>query len=859
MSTGDFPQWFYRLGGKATEGEGKGRALLDGVEDSDTGLFMSYQKDDGKYKYTRFDNYCEFFKYNETLEEWNMRFHEIARPHVEQKPRFDIDLKRSHLPEGADIMDYGDHIVSQLLEAIIAVLDKDSTPLDLTRDVALFQSHGEDKYSVHLIICGFKHQNNTEARAFYELVINELDDPEVARFIDSAIYGNNRTLRVLGSGKLGDVRYKAHQDTIIYKGKSYTFKVEDAGGSHGPDYEKLAIMGASLITHASHLKPLPAYAPEGDTQCLGLKIPEGVYQDMISAYNDYSSEMIDSSAYEVRDWSGGMVFLSRVASGYCGICARTHEGDGALLWCSITRETAKVWFKCRRSEKGTSIVIAELEGVQHDIRDANPDIAEFAGKKKYILPHPKDALNVKGEFYYTDLVKKFSPGYVEYPNKEKAIEAIKAFAHLCVWKTAGKVKFFVKQSPSEPFSILSRNQFIKDNVDVFHYWDDVKDKETKKEEATICHGSISKLLEGPDFLVSDVVCRAYHADKPYVKRGILNMFPGFKAKLVDKVDMDIVQPLLDHILNIWCRGNAEHFEYVMQLIAHPIQNPDKPKTEIGLAVVGEQGAGKSWVATFFATYVYGMRITNVDSSGIANLTRNFNIQLAGKMLQVVHELSGVMDGGKTNFDTLKSMITDPVMRIEAKGKDAISTDNLLNIWAFSNHKFSIKMEKGDRRFCILECANDQVGNAEYHTRLNKILSNQSAGNHVYTYLRRRPVTLDINWMRQSQNIPATEIRLQTIANSADPIEQWMDILAGEGEGELYPITGIRKGDEYLIRVEDAHRAFTPWLKTNFPNHASLNINKFRCAFLQRFGYSGKTKVAKIDGKTYRGVYLLTSG
>jgi hypothetical protein len=42
---------------------------------------------------------------------------------------------------------------------------------------------------------------------------------------------------------------------------------------------------------------------------------------------------------------------------------------------------------------------------------------------------------------------------------------------------------------------------------------------------------------------------------------VMNIFSGFTAQLVDKVDMLLIGSILSHIKNIWTNRNKNHFHY----------------------------------------------------------------------------------------------------------------------------------------------------------------------------------------------------------------------------------------------------------------------------------------------------------
>ena len=45
------------------------------------------------------------------------------------------------------------------------------------------------------------------------------------------------------------------------------------------------------------------------------------------------------------------------------------------------------------------------------------------------------------------------------------------------------------------------------------------------------------------------------------------MWPGYKAVLVPEINMDIVGPILELIMTVWCSNNLEHYNYFSHLVA----------------------------------------------------------------------------------------------------------------------------------------------------------------------------------------------------------------------------------------------------------------------------------------------------
>ena len=79
----------------------------------------------------------------------------------------------------------------------------------------------------------------------------------------------------------------------------------------------------------------------------------------------------------------------------------------------------------------------------------------------------------------------------------------------------------------------------------------------------------------------------------------LNTWAGFNAKLVTKVDMDKVEPWLNHVRDVWADGDELIYRYIMSWIKQVATHPERP-SGVALAIRGEQSTGKTMVADLFS-------------------------------------------------------------------------------------------------------------------------------------------------------------------------------------------------------------------------------------------------------------------
>ena len=52
-----------------------------------------------------------------------------------------------------------------------------------------------------------------------------------------------------------------------------------------------------------------------------------------------------------------------------------------------------------------------------------------------------------------------------------------------------------------------------------------------------------------------------------IKKNELNTWGGFFAQEVNEINMPLIQPILDHFLNVWASGNETNYKYIMSWLA----------------------------------------------------------------------------------------------------------------------------------------------------------------------------------------------------------------------------------------------------------------------------------------------------
>lgn len=187
---------------------------------------------------------------------------------------------------------------------------------------------------------------------------------------------------------------------------------------------------------------------------------------------------------------------------------------------------------------------------------------------------------------------------------------------------------------------------------------------------------------------------------------VFNIFKGFSVS-PQKGD---ASPYWNHVLDVICSGNKEHYLYLRKYMACIIQ---KPKL-LGPAIVlrGQQGTGKDTFVRHFG-YLLGKHFLVINS--LDHIVGRFNSHLQNSFIIFANE--AIWGGNKKEIGALKALISDPTIFIEGKGKDGFQIDNSRHLFVASNEDWAVPRDLDDRRFFVLDVSSEHKEDAAYFNRL----------------------------------------------------------------------------------------------------------------------------------------------
>lgn len=274
-----------------------------------------------------------------------------------------------------------------------------------------------------------------------------------------------------------------------------------------------------------------------------------------------------------------------------------------------------------------------------------------------------------------------------------------------------------------------------------------------------------------------------------------NTWTGFKADITgfeEKMDMDIVNPILKYIREIISNNNQEVFKYLISWLRHIVVKPYM-KTMVAVFLhSNEKGTGKGTLGYWLKNYVFGSHVSSVVC-GLSKLTQKHNACIQKKIFTMVDEIPASQGEFHSQFDTMKHLITDPETTVEPKGVDPYEIPNMVNFLMMSNNIMALKIEKGDRRYACIEVSNAKKGDEDYWDYIqNEVLTEETA-KHFFQYLKQLPDEECVSLRK----IPKTELR-QTMINNSIPAHERFFIDIKE---EIYEIPQGAFMDEFTCKGE----------------------------------------------------------
>jgi len=187
---------------------------------------------------------------------------------------------------------------------------------------------------------------------------------------------------------------------------------------------------------------------------------------------------------------------------------------------------------------------------------------------------------------------------------------------------------------------------------------------------------------------------------------LFNLWNGFNVskEVADGYDEKDAEPILEHIKELWCNGDEDSYNYVIDYFSHIIQKPHV-KTGVLLALKSKQGGGKGIILDKLAQIIGDNHYAQNSNANF--LFGDFNGQLEGKILINLDE--AFWGGDKKLEGVIKNKITEKRQTINKKNKENYIIDCYANYIITTNNDWFAGTTEDDRRHFCLELNNKLSG------------------------------------------------------------------------------------------------------------------------------------------------------
>lgn len=187
---------------------------------------------------------------------------------------------------------------------------------------------------------------------------------------------------------------------------------------------------------------------------------------------------------------------------------------------------------------------------------------------------------------------------------------------------------------------------------------------------------------------------------------IFNLWNGFNIskEVANNFDEEQAQPILNVIKDIWCKGDMNAYNYILNYFSHMIQKPHI-KMGVLLALKSKQGGMKGIILDKIAQIIGEDHYA--QNSNASFLFGDFNGQLEGKICINLDE--AFWGGDKKLEGIVKNKITESRQTINKKNKEMYNIDDYANYIITTNNDWFAGTTEDDRRHFCIELDNRMAG------------------------------------------------------------------------------------------------------------------------------------------------------
>ena len=344
-----------------------------------------------KKQYCKFTDAHSIYKNLLSLKDEDQVFYEYM---LEYEPRvvyFDLDVDTKEFEysfEEAELLK--DRLIEVVIEEIKVQF---SIHVDIEKDLVVFTSHGDKKFSYHILIRSCRMTYKCVEKFCMPIIKQVRKEFKLTNgrevFLDDSVYSRRQAMRVLGSTKLGKTRPKTFNETFMYKGSEINHKYPMEILSVG--HKRLVQLTESLISHKGlhEIPEVTIATTEDEVQTVNSETFNVDNLEDILKENPWIKDQ-----FNLRPREGG-VYLERKCSGECPACKKAergsyvHESQNATL---VQDKDGNVTYICYQKHATRLRSITPYQGsnknafVPYDSGKLPPRFVEDTYDKRYVKP-----------------------------------------------------------------------------------------------------------------------------------------------------------------------------------------------------------------------------------------------------------------------------------------------------------------------------------------------------------------------------------------------------------------------------------------------------------------------------------------
>jgi hypothetical protein len=189
----------------------------------------------------------------------------------------------------------------------------------------------------------------------------------------------------------------------------------------------------------------------------------------------------------------------------------------------------------------------------------------------------------------------------------------------------------------------------------------------------------------------------------------LNLWNGFSVQ--PQGGPEKCKLFLAHLKEVICDNNEELSSWLVRQMAYWIQKPGEPG-HVAVVLRCDEGGGKNSFVEYFGE-LWGQHFLTVGNA--EHLVGRFNKHLMDCSVCLANE--AFLAENKQHESTLKIIVTDDALAIEAKGVDLVQSRNRIHLFISSNSNWVVPAGLGSRRFAVFNVSEEHMQDHKYFKAL----------------------------------------------------------------------------------------------------------------------------------------------